>query len=93
MILRHLEKQGRHIVEESNHLSLSSSWYLRFMKRNGLSLKRNSVGAFTVKDICNMDESSSALFSDQSKKSVNDVGASNEINEYISNKVIYSNIH
>ncbi|CAF4931971.1 unnamed protein product, partial [Rotaria socialis] len=44
------------------------------------------MGAFTDGDICNMDESPLALFGDQVKRSVNDIGTSNEINGCISNK-------
>ncbi|CAF4738728.1 unnamed protein product [Rotaria sp. Silwood2] len=120
--LRHLRKEGRRIAKELNHSPPSSSWYLRFMKRNGLSLqrpkrqnkvpidevhrlansfymfnrraslwslKRGPMGAFTPEDICNMDESPLALFGDQAKKSINDIGTSNEINGCINNKVIY----
>jgi len=117
-----LEKEGQRIAKELNQSPPSSSWYLRFMKRNGLSLqkpkrqhkvpldevhrlansfymfnrrvsswslKRGPMGGFIDEDICNMDESPLALFGDQSKRSVNDVGSSNEINGCISNKVIY----
>jgi hypothetical protein len=49
------------------------------------SLKRGPMGAFTVEDVCNMDESPLALFGDQAKKSVNDIGTSHEINGCISN--------
>ncbi|CAF2085496.1 unnamed protein product [Rotaria magnacalcarata] len=116
---RHLEKEGRRISKELNHSLPSSSWFFRFMKRNGLSLqrpkrqdkvpldevhrlansfytfnrraslwsiKRGPMGAFTDGDICNMDESPLALFGDQVKRSVNDIGTSNEINGCISNK-------
>ncbi|CAF3267855.1 unnamed protein product [Rotaria sp. Silwood2] len=117
--LRHLEKEGRRIAKELNHASPASSWYLRFLKRNGLSLqrpkrqdkvpldevhrlansfymfnrraslwsiRRGPMGAFISEDICNMDESPLALFGDQAKRSVNDIGTSNEINGCISNK-------
>ena len=119
--LRHLEKEGRRIAKELNHSAPSSSWYLRFMKRNGLSLQRpkrqhkvpidevhrlaksfftynrrvslcslqrGPMGVFTSEDISNMDESPLALFGDQAKKSVNDIGGSNDINGCITNKVI-----
>ncbi|CAF4412962.1 unnamed protein product [Rotaria sp. Silwood2] len=102
-----------------NHSSPVSSWYLRFLRRNGLSLqrpkrqdkvpldevdrlansfymfnrrasswsiRRGPMGAFISEDICNMDEFPLALFGDQAKRSVNDIGTSNEINGYISNK-------
>ncbi|CAF4773758.1 unnamed protein product, partial [Rotaria magnacalcarata] len=44
------------------------------------------MGAFTFEDICNMDETPLALFGDQAKQCVNDIGTNNEINGYISNK-------
>jgi hypothetical protein len=111
--LRHLEKEGQRISKQLNHSSPSSHWYLRFLKRNGLSLqrpkrqhkvpldevhllansfytfnrqaslwsmKRGPMGCFTAEDICNMDESPLALFGDQAKKCINDIGTSNEIN-------------
>jgi hypothetical protein len=53
------------------------------------SLKRGPMGGFIDEDICNMDESPLALFGDQSRRSIDDVGSSNEINGYISDKVIY----
>ena len=45
------------------------------------------MGGFTKKDVFNMDESSLALFGDQSNRSINDVGTMNEISGHISNKV------
>ncbi len=53
--------------------------------RAGFQLQR----PFTVEDTCNMDESPLVLFSDQAKRSMNDIGTSNEINGCLSNKVIY----
>ena len=44
------------------------------------------MGAFTPRDICNMDESPIELFGDQSKRSINDVGTSNDIEGHLSNK-------
>ncbi|CAF1359943.1 unnamed protein product, partial [Rotaria sordida] len=58
-----------------------------FYRRVSLwSIKRGPMGVFTPEDICNMDESPLALFGDQAKKSFNDIGTSNEINGWISNK-------
>lgn len=48
------------------------------------------MDAFISNDICNMDETPLALFGDQANKSVNDIGTSNSINGYISNKVRYN---
>ncbi|CAM2725583.1 unnamed protein product, partial [Rotaria socialis] len=65
---------------------LANSFYT-FNRRASLwSIKRGSMGAFTDGDICNMDKSPLALFGDQAKTSVNDIGTSNEINGCISNK-------
>ena len=44
------------------------------------------------KDICNMDETPLALFGDQSHRSINDIGTTNEINGHISNKVMIISI-
>ena len=121
--LRHLEKEGCRIAEDLKQHPPPSSWYLRFMKRHGLSLqrqkrqhkvptdevyrlatsfysfnrraslwscKRGPMGAFTPRDICNMDESPLALFGDQCKRCINDIGTTNEISGHISSKVIYA---
>ncbi|CAF3862280.1 unnamed protein product [Rotaria sordida] len=65
---------------------LANSFYM-FNRRVSLwSIKRGAMAAFIPEDICNMDESPLALFGDQSKRSINDIGTSNEINGYISNK-------
>ncbi|CAF4621440.1 unnamed protein product, partial [Rotaria sp. Silwood2] len=58
--------------------------YLRRSSRWGL--KRGPMGAFTPKDVCNMDESPLSLFGDQSKLSVNAINTCNEIEGHISNK-------
>lgn len=118
--LRRLEKEGRFICKSLDQAPPSSTWYLRFLKRHGLSLqrpkrklkvpldevhrlatsfysyirqasrssfKRGPMGTFTPRDVCNMDESPLALFGDQNKKTINDVGTSNEITGYVSDKV------
>jgi hypothetical protein len=71
---------------------LANSFYTFNRRASSWSLKRGPMGSFTGEDICNMDESPLALFGDQAKKCVNDVGTSNEINGCISNKVIYHTI-
>ncbi|CAF3235604.1 unnamed protein product, partial [Rotaria sp. Silwood2] len=58
--------------------------YIR--RANKLSPKRGPMGAFTAGDICNMNESPIELFGDQSKRSTNDVGTSNNIEGHLSNK-------
>ena len=68
---------------------LAHSFYSYIRRASKWSLKRGSMGAFTPRDVANMDELPLALFGDQSKKSINDVGTSNEISGYISNKVEY----
>ena len=44
------------------------------------------MGAFTPRDVCNMDESPLALFGDQAKRSINDIGTANEVEGNLSNK-------
>jgi hypothetical protein len=44
------------------------------------------MGAFTPKDVCNMDESPLSLFGDQSKLSVNDINTCNETKGNLINK-------
>ncbi|CAF4102376.1 unnamed protein product, partial [Rotaria sp. Silwood2] len=44
------------------------------------------MDAFTSLDICNMDESSLELFRDQSKRSINDIGTSIDIEGNLINK-------
>ncbi|CAF4741455.1 unnamed protein product, partial [Rotaria sp. Silwood2] len=44
------------------------------------------MGAFTPRDICNMDQSPIELFGDQSKRSINDIGTSNDIEGHLTNK-------
>jgi hypothetical protein len=44
------------------------------------------MGAFTPSDVCNMDESPLALFGDQSKRSINDIGTPNDIEGNLGDK-------
>jgi hypothetical protein len=44
------------------------------------------MGAFTPRDVCNMDESPLALFGDQSKRSINDIGTPNDIEGNLGDK-------
>jgi hypothetical protein len=48
--------------------------------------KRGPMGAFTPNDVSNMDESPLELFGDQSKRSINDIGTSNDVEGHSSNK-------
>ncbi|CAM4843234.1 unnamed protein product [Rotaria magnacalcarata] len=65
---------------------LANSFYTYNRRASLWSIKRGPMGAFTFEDICNMDETPLALFGDQAKQCVNDIGTNNEINGYISNK-------
>ena len=51
------------------------------------SPKRGAMGGFTPRDIFNMDESPLTLFSDQTKRSINDINTCNEVEGCLSNKV------
>ncbi|CAF1178939.1 unnamed protein product [Rotaria sordida] len=59
---------------------LANSFYMFNRRVSSWSIKRGTMGAFIPENICNMDESPLALFGDQSKRSINDIGTSNEIN-------------
>jgi hypothetical protein len=84
--LQRPRRQHKVPIDEVHRLA---NCFFTFNRRASLwSLKRGPMGAFTMEDVCNMDESPLALFGDQSTKCVNDVGTSNEINGCISNKVI-----
>ncbi len=84
--LQRPKRQHKVPIDEVHRLANS---FFTFNRRASLwSLKRVPMGAFTMEDVCNMDKSPLALFGDQSKRSINDVGTSNEINGCISNKVI-----
>jgi hypothetical protein len=45
------------------------------------------MGAFTPRDIFNMDESPLSLFGDQAKRSTNDINTFNEVEGCLSSKV------
>lgn len=85
--LQRPKRQDKVPIDEVHRLAEA---FYTFNRRASLwSFNRGPMGMFTAEDICNMDESPLALFGDQTKKSVNDVGTSNEINGCISNKVIH----
>ncbi|CAF4384638.1 unnamed protein product, partial [Rotaria sp. Silwood2] len=82
--LQRPKRQDKVPIDEVHRLA--NSFYM-FNRRVSLwSIKRSVMGAFIPEDICNMDESPLALFGDQTKRSINDIGTNNEINGYISNK-------
>ncbi|CAF1213314.1 unnamed protein product [Rotaria sordida] len=63
-----------------------TSFYSYIRRANKWGPKRGPMGAFTPRDICNMDESPLELFGDQSKRSINDIGTSNDIEGHLTNK-------
>ena len=65
---------------------LVSSFYSYLRRASRWGPKRGPMGAFTPRDVCNMDESPLALFGDQTKRSINDVGTDNEIEGNLGNK-------
>ena len=65
----------------------ATSFYSFLRQANRWAPKRGPMGAFTPRDLFNMDESSLALFGDQSKRSINDIGVCNEVEGCSNNKV------
>ena len=84
---RQLQCRGRQLSEELNHPCLSSRWFGRFLVRRRLSRQRPERQQKIPLDVFNMDESSLALFGDQSKRSINDEYTCNEVEGCLSNKV------
>ncbi|CAF1640420.1 unnamed protein product, partial [Didymodactylos carnosus] len=78
------KRQQKIPLDEAHKLIHGFHTYIRRCSRWGP--KRGSMGAFTPKDVCNMDESPLSLFGDQSKLTVNDINTCNEIEGCISNK-------
>ena len=70
----------------SDASKLVSSFYSYIRRVSTWGPKRGPMGAFTARDVCNMDESPLELFGDQCKRSVNDVGTSNDVEGNLSNK-------
>ncbi|CAF1019342.1 unnamed protein product [Adineta ricciae] len=64
----------------------ATSFYTFLRRASRWALKRGQMGAFTFRDIFNMDESPLALFGDQSKRSINDINTCNEVEGCLSNK-------
>ncbi|CAF4475491.1 unnamed protein product, partial [Rotaria sp. Silwood2] len=63
-----------------------TAFYSYIRRANKWGPKRGPMGAFTPRNICNMDESPIELFGDQSKRSINDIGTSNDIEGHLTNK-------
>lgn len=68
----------------------ATSFYSFLRRASHLAPKRGPMGAFTPRDVFNMDESPLSLFGDQSKRSINDIGTCNEVEGCLSNKVSHS---
>ncbi|CAF3709310.1 unnamed protein product [Rotaria sp. Silwood1] len=56
----------------------ATSFYTFLRRASRWAPKRGAMGAFTPRDVFNMDESPLALFGDQSKRSINDINTCNE---------------
>lgn len=65
---------------------LVTSFFTYIRRASKWGPRRGPMGTFTERDICNMDESPLALFGDQSKRSINDVGQPNDIEGNLSDK-------
>ncbi|CAF2936478.1 unnamed protein product [Rotaria sp. Silwood2] len=85
LLLQRPKRQDKVPLDEVHRLA--NSFYMFNRRASSWSIRHGPMGAFISEDICNMNESPLALFGDQAKRSVNDIGTSNEINGYISNKV------
>jgi hypothetical protein len=49
------------------------------------------MGAFTFRDVCNLDESPLALFGDQNNRSLNYVNVDNDVENSVQSKVSFLN--
>ena len=78
------KRQQKIPLSDAYKLVSSFHSYLRRASRWGP--KRGPMGAFTPSDVCNMDESPLALFGDQSKRSINDIGTPNDIEGNLGDK-------
>ena len=78
-------KRNQKIPLEDAH-KLISSFYCYLRRASRWAARRGPMGAFTPRDVCNMDESPLALFGDQAKRSINDIGTANEVEGNLSNK-------
>ncbi|CAF4327295.1 unnamed protein product, partial [Rotaria sp. Silwood2] len=64
----------------------ATSFYTFLRRASRWAPKRGPMGAFTPRDVFNMDESPLALFGDQAKRSINDINTCNEVEGCLSNK-------
>ncbi|UJR19730.1 hypothetical protein I4U23_022864 [Adineta vaga] len=62
------------------------TFHLFLCRANKWGVKQGPTGAFTARDVCNMDESSLALFGYQAKRSVNDNNTPNDIDGNLNDK-------
>lgn len=78
------KRQQKISLTDAFNLVSSFHSYIRRVSKWGP--KRGPMGAFTPSDVCNMDESPLALFGDQSKRSINDVGTPNDVEGNLGDK-------
>jgi hypothetical protein len=83
--LQRAKRQQKIPLEEAHQKATSFFPFIRRASR--WAPKRGPMGAFTPRDICNMDESPLALFGDQTKRSINDINTCNEVEGCLSSKV------
>ncbi|CAF3269661.1 unnamed protein product [Rotaria socialis] len=82
--LQRPKRQQKIPLDEVHQKATSFYNYLRRASR--WAPKRGPMGAFTPRDVFNMDESPLALFGDQAKRSINDINTCNEVEGCLSNK-------
>ncbi|CAF4111235.1 unnamed protein product, partial [Rotaria magnacalcarata] len=82
--LQRPKRQQKIPLEEVHQKATSFYSFLRRASR--WAPKRSAMGAFTPRDIFNMDESPLSLFGDQTKRSINDINTCNEVEGCLSNK-------
>ncbi|CAF1530970.1 unnamed protein product [Adineta steineri] len=82
--LQRPKRQQKFPLAEVHQKATSFYNYLRRASR--WAPKRGPMGAFTPRDVFDMDESPLALFGDQAKRSINDINTCNEVEGCLSNK-------
>ncbi|CAF2258042.1 unnamed protein product, partial [Rotaria magnacalcarata] len=82
--LQRPKRQQKIPLDEVHQKATSFYNYLRRASR--WAPKRGPMGAFTPRDVFNMDESPLALFGDQANRSINDINTCNEVEGCLSNK-------
>ncbi|CAF3058209.1 unnamed protein product [Rotaria socialis] len=89
-LVRHhlsLQRPKRHQKIPLQKVHKKGTSFFSFLRRaSRWAPKRGEMGAFTPRDIFNMDESPLALFGDQAKRSINDINTCNEVEGCLSNK-------